>query len=391
MSRQIKNYNSVYSICVVCEGDKTEPGFVCDFHDWIKGIRKLSYVLTVIPNPNSDEENTKRVKRKIGHRTTSETGSHINERHCDDEAKPLNWVKEGLYYLNQKTHDEVWVMFDKDGHPKIKEAFDLIMKERSKGTNIHLAFSSRCFETYLLQHFEYNDIAFQECECGARVNGHKRSYRCCSAKAVVGKACNGDKCINGYARKNGYWNDSKKNNTFQYIDNVWRGIVNAHDLSFNSIIKDPMTPVYQRNPYLTTYLLFLRLAEIKPFRNIDIISVNKGQNYYCKISRSGNIIIINNTTPLTFKLDLTKAKACEVIAYNRSNNYNSNLSNVNVVISKYLGRVCEVKGYNTETIDLSNLMKSVDFLLLDINSTKYFFGKESELPDDFDKTLFDLA
>ena len=28
-------------------------------------------------------------------------------------------------------------------------------------------------------------------------------------RAVEGKACNGDVCINGYARMKGYWQDSK--------------------------------------------------------------------------------------------------------------------------------------------------------------------------------------
>lgn len=44
-------------------------------------------------------------------------------------------------------------------------------------------------------------------------------------RAVEGKACNGDVCINGYARMKGYWQDSKGGlSTYTFVkDKIWTG------------------------------------------------------------------------------------------------------------------------------------------------------------------------
>lgn len=388
MSRQTSDLTTHYSICVVCEGDKTEPGFVGAYHNWIKGRQELSYELTIIPNPNNEEVNTKRKKRVIAKRQTAQTGIKVKERPFIHEPKPLNWVREGLDYL--KTYAEVWVMFDKDGHPKIKEAFELIQQERNNGKNIHLVFSSRCFEMYLLQHFEFNNKCFDECECGEKLNGHTRSYHCCTVKAVKGKACTGDKCINGYARLHGYWQESKNDKTFHLVDNVWRGIVNAHKLSCDSIQRNCTKPVYSRNPYLNTYLLFLRLAEIKPFRNIDQLSIAMGAGYYCTITRNGNIIKLENNAPISFKLYLAKSKACKLAAYDKDNRCEQ-LNSYQEIKDQVLNITYVIEGNTTRQIDFSAIMAKSDFVLLDINDCKYFFGNEPILPSNFDKSLFDLA
>lgn len=46
------------------------------------------------------------------------------------------------------------------------------------GKVIHIAFSSRSFEYYLLLHFEYVYHSFVATECGERVDGKKVLYHC---------------------------------------------------------------------------------------------------------------------------------------------------------------------------------------------------------------------
>ena len=67
-----------------------------------------------------------------------------------------------------KVYDEVWVFFDKDGHPKAKEAFEMARITEIDGKKINIAFSSRCFEYYLLLHFEPLYRAFEKSECNGK-------------------------------------------------------------------------------------------------------------------------------------------------------------------------------------------------------------------------------
>ena len=63
-------------------------------------------------------------------------------------------VKEGIK-LKELKDDKIWVVFDKDGYTKHAEAFSLAERK-----DINIAFSSICFETWVLMHFEYTTAAF---------------------------------------------------------------------------------------------------------------------------------------------------------------------------------------------------------------------------------------
>ena len=66
-------------------------------------------------------------------------------------------------------YDAVWIVFDRDIHPKIKETFQQADKE-----GIKIAFSAICFEFWILLHFEYTTRAFSNCD---QVISHiKRQY-----------------------------------------------------------------------------------------------------------------------------------------------------------------------------------------------------------------------
>jgi hypothetical protein len=56
-------------------------------------------------------------------------------------------------------NDNLWVVFDKDGYTLHKEAFDLASKY-----DVHIAFSSICFEYWILLHYEYTTKAFSCCD-----------------------------------------------------------------------------------------------------------------------------------------------------------------------------------------------------------------------------------
>lgn len=69
-------------------------------------------------------------------------------------TQPTNYVKLARDRIKEISPDEAWVVFDTDGHPKIKEAFDFAAKEVN-GITISVAFSKLSFEYWKLLHFEF--------------------------------------------------------------------------------------------------------------------------------------------------------------------------------------------------------------------------------------------
>lgn len=77
---------------------------------------------------------------------------------------PLGLLNEAKMYIKkakreQNKYDEVWIVFDKDGHADIPKAF-----EEARQSKINIAFSNNCFEFWVLLHFEYTTKEFNRCD-----------------------------------------------------------------------------------------------------------------------------------------------------------------------------------------------------------------------------------
>lgn len=260
MARNNENTrHSNYVIRIVCEGNKTEPLFftsLCDLYCKDKGAMDVR----TIPQPyipedekpeNSARGNYKGKKRKI------KTGNNPVEDVVIAGVPPLKWVLYARQILSEGV-DESWAVYDKDKHPKHEEAY-LEANKVIDGKKVNIAFSSRSFEYYLLLHFEYIYHCFNETECGEKVRGKKHIFECGTGKNP-GKDCDGKNCINGYARKKGYWQETKSSeSTFPLVkDNLVKGIVNACRLRAESDLKT-REPIYNRNPYTNVDILVGRL------------------------------------------------------------------------------------------------------------------------------------
>ncbi len=75
----------------------------------------------------------------------------------------VNHAKEKIRVAKREKnpYDFVWVLFDKDGHAKIPDAFELA---RSTTPNIEIAFAIPCFEYFVLLHFEKTTKPFVKCD-----------------------------------------------------------------------------------------------------------------------------------------------------------------------------------------------------------------------------------
>jgi len=56
-------------------------------------------------------------------------------------------------------YESVWIVFDRDGHANVPQTF-----EEAPIAKINIAFSSICFETWILLHFEQTSRYFENCD-----------------------------------------------------------------------------------------------------------------------------------------------------------------------------------------------------------------------------------
>lgn len=114
------------STYIFCEGEKTEPNYFNAFIDSLSFPGELATVKVV----HTDKTNL------VG---------------LVDEAKKFK--DNNAYALGS---DEYWIVVDKDGYPKHKEGF-----EAAKRNSFKIAFSSICFEYWLLCHYTFSKIPYQ--------------------------------------------------------------------------------------------------------------------------------------------------------------------------------------------------------------------------------------
>jgi hypothetical protein len=251
------NRNSDYSLLIICEGDKTEPTFFASIRDQILLGHYLQkkIAVSIQPEPKAaepipEEDSDLRPKRKSRTAFTPE-----DKIYAIKGAPPLSWVNAGKEALKDGSYNEVWVVFDHDNHPAREEAFGAA-EEEINGKKVQIAFSSVAFEYYLLVNFERLYTRFVTSECR---EGKKPIY--CSLHQHE-KDCHGLRCIGGYARSKNYWTNSKTSESlFPVIkDRLSTGFLNSHWLRYQSEKEEGTSPVFNRNPYLTSDLLVNRLT-----------------------------------------------------------------------------------------------------------------------------------
>jgi hypothetical protein len=82
------------------------------------------------------------------------------------DHSPFGMVKEAkkmtrIAKSEKNPYDFVWVMFDRDGHAKVPDAFELA---RTSTPEIKIAFTIPCFEYFVLLHFEKTTRPFTKCD-----------------------------------------------------------------------------------------------------------------------------------------------------------------------------------------------------------------------------------
>lgn len=81
-----------------------------------------------------------------------------------EDFSPFGLVKAAKEKVNEakrerNSYEYVWVVFDRDQHPMIPDAFDFARKLK-----IEIAFSMICFEYWILLHFQQTMRAYTKCD-----------------------------------------------------------------------------------------------------------------------------------------------------------------------------------------------------------------------------------
>lgn len=313
---------SKYSILIICEGQNTEPHFLGSIRDEIidKTFDIGEVEITILPEPiveeNDEEEEAAGTEYKAKRKKLKTRAATVGvEPKIIEGIPPLKWVEEGQRELEDGTYNEVWAVFDHDNHPAREEAFKQADVEID-GKKVQIAFSSIAFEYYLLLHFERIYKSFITSECRDKKNADKKKRKIpikCSLEGHVDD-CSGNLCIGGYARKNGYWDDSKSGaSTFALVkDFLEIGFENSAWLRYISDICESGKESYDRNPYITTdsivkrligkndiNWIFISLEKRYTFNDIEI-SISKNHEIEIKnIGKVGIIIPLNSVSKIS--------------------------------------------------------------------------------------------
>lgn len=271
MARKTRKQRKILdSYYIVCEGEVTEPNLLKDFREYLvqNGMLENKQQIDIYPIPRI-EENIPTTRGAHSRKGKALQGDEEPQDKGPTGPQPLSWVEYALLKLEEHKYTSSWAVFDKDRHPKAKEAFELAEKSQEEGKKLFIAFTSVCFEHYLLLNFEYCTKAFQRSEC--KNNG--KVIGCGREEGIEGD-CLGDTCVNGYARHHKYWLESKKEDFgFHLIDDkIWFGVYNAMCLREEKDREDKQ-PIWKKNPYTTfDYLLtsFMGYRELSPNESLTV-------------------------------------------------------------------------------------------------------------------------
>jgi hypothetical protein len=103
------------------------------------------------------------------------SASSIEVAHSESRTQPIQVVERAIEIANAARScknggmpfDEVWCVIDGDYGNKIVSA-----RQKAKAKEIRLAISTKCFEYWVLLHFEENDKA--ACDCGGHIKRLKK-------------------------------------------------------------------------------------------------------------------------------------------------------------------------------------------------------------------------
>lgn len=266
------------TLLIVCEGENSEPSY-------FKGLAALSResgvfsFVEIFPRPKpTDEEQaalqqqqaTGRPQRQLAAGRQSVPERTVEPADMDERPfmtvrdgkevwpTPVRYIKEARDRMKEEAYDEVWAVFDKDGHAQPAAAYRLAAIPVDEKI-VKVAFSSIAFEHWLLLHYERNRTAFAKSECKEPRNGQDKPDPLGCGTGVHTDDCWGADCVIGLLRTNAYLQDYDKSgsndifrDTLPYLPTA---LINAVWLRKQQGVKPGSVDLHEKNPVTTIDLL----------------------------------------------------------------------------------------------------------------------------------------
>lgn len=248
------------NIVILCEGTRTEYQYFCSIKNYLIKIdqKRFSEFKVVPVEEEMARPSGKRKKRRLNKPTDNlnldicyyclqEDTPELYEKY---KAYPTRFVREAKLYMERMKYQTGWVVYDHDDHPDRENAAKF-----AETWGVKVAFSARCFEEWLLMHFERNDTVFTTSVCKT-ADGND-----CKCGTGVPDDCHGTICIGGRIREKKYIPNYDKNNVVSLFETYTLPrldlcLVNA---AWLNRLENPL-PYYKRTRYtnvgeLVSYLL----------------------------------------------------------------------------------------------------------------------------------------
>lgn len=295
-NRQLRREN----IVILCEGTKTEYQYFCSIRDYLTktNSNRFSDIKVVPVESEMAIPPTKRKRRTL---KPSTNGLDLSIcYYCLQEesaqlygaysAYPTRFVRETKLYMDRYNYITGWAVYDHDDHPDRANAARL-----ANQWGVKVAFSSRCFEQWLLSHFERNSTIFRTSECKTEEG---KDRRCGTG---VANDCHGQVCIGGRLREMGYLPDYEKNHASHLFEDytlprLSQCLVNVAWL--NNI--ETGVPYYNRTRYTNIgnlVLFLLNRNDMVEWRAVDEPFSFRGTRLCIKSDPNG--MTLKNTGEIT--------------------------------------------------------------------------------------------
>ena len=299
MSRHLKNNNLV----ILCEGTKTEFQYFEEIKEKIMSqVSPRFTTIKIVPVENEMvHTNRNHVRRRqlqnagidtsICYYCLQEDSKELYDKYC---AYPSRFVRETYLYMEREGYVNGWAVFDHDDHPDRKNAM-----RYAQEMHVKVAFSSRCFEEWLLVHFERNPMAFKTSECK---DVNDAELRCGTG---VTDDCNGNRCLGGRLRSQGFIPDYDKAKVRGIFENYTIPLYNQALMNAAWLrTLEPDVPIEDKRTYtdvdcLVSYLLgdersfvWKELGQTFSYRGTTLI-ISKTHSGY-EIKNEGTISCVLN-------------------------------------------------------------------------------------------------
>lgn len=282
------------NILILCEGTDTEVNYFKSIRSQVLANSYKFSVIKIVPILKEDEfAHNKNRHVKIRKFKNEEQPYHYYEMEESDKdtydnfkVQPLRYVREAYLFMRYEGFVEAWAVYDKDAHPAHKEAADY-----AKKVNVGIAFSSLCFEEWILCHFERNEHAFTKSVCKTP----EGKDRMCGTGSNSDD-CHGGVCLGGRIREMGFIPEYSKTKQRLYEDILQKKTKTACiNASWTRTLNDS-SDFFDCNPYTSVDRLVTHLLSIEEIylwaKNGDEIPLQKSQ---VLLTFNKNEIEIKNT------------------------------------------------------------------------------------------------